>query len=105
MPLHDPMRPSFLHRLTAVGALALLFVLLAASASPVLHEWLHGDAPSRSDHSCAIVWFASGVTFASAAIVVVAAPRWREATWALLVTADVASPRYLRLPGRAPPAR
>lgn len=98
---------SFFRRFVAAIGVALVLVLGSAAVSPLLHEHLHDDASATSDtpHACAVVLFASGVTFALAASAVTA-PRTTERERAVPQTTEIfrITPRYLHQPERGPPA-
>ncbi len=49
-----------------------LLVVMAMAASPVLHEWIHGDA-HEGDHDCAVVLFTGGGVEAAAVVTLVVA--------------------------------
>ena len=84
---------------------AVLLLLSASAASPVVHHWLHADVSTDSSDNCAVVLFASGVTLA-AAVVAITRPslRWVELRVQAIAVLLVVSPRYLRQPERGPPA-
>jgi len=78
-------------------------MLAVFAASPSIHHWLHADA-DHADHECAITLYAQGVTtvVVGGAVAIVA--------WRLLGLSQCAgnelflsAPRFLHLPGRAPP--
>lgn len=93
-------------RLSRVGALLLtgtVLMLAVLAANPTAHHWLHADA-DQQDHECAITLYAQGVTTAvvGVALAIVA--------WRLLGLSQgagiellLSAPRFLHLPGRAPP--
>lgn len=68
-----PLPLSPFRRVMAVVVLLHLGVVLAAAASPGLHERLHADAKD-AHHECAITLFASGAVQHGAGPVVVVAP-------------------------------
>lgn len=97
-----------LRRLLACAGVLLVLLLGTASVSPTLHELLHADADEHVDfdHRCAVVLFASGVTFALAAALLTL----RQITWTEFFRSEtavlfLAPPRYLRQPERGPPVR
>lgn len=95
-----------LRRLHAAAFAGLVVALMVFAAAPRLHEWLHGAGGDHGADRCAVVLFASGVTLVSGAIPV-APPRAHEESRIVVAyaAADWTSPRFLLLPGRAPPAR
>lgn len=91
-------------RLGAAGGVALLLLLTLSSASPAFHQWLHADGATDATDNCAIVLFASGVTLASAALLVCASPQ----VWAAVAHREVeelflTTERYRLRPERGPP--
>lgn len=97
--------PLYRRGIAALGV-ALVLLLTAAGANPLVHEHLHDGAADElaSDHTCAVVLFASGVTVAVAAFAL--APR--VGSWSTLQRPAPAKlflcpPRYLRQPERGPP--
>jgi len=108
-----------LHRLLAAGAAALVLALGLMSVSPALHEWVHAETcehscdstseqtdhqPLSSEHDCAVVWFANGLTVALDPITPDRAPEAQRAEqfhgFEQLLLSRVSN----RLPpGRAPP--
>lgn len=93
-----------LQRIGAAWAAVLLLVLTLAAASPTLHEWLHSAGVDAED-GCAVVLFASGITAAAAAIAItLPTVAWRVSRVTAYQEFFVATPRYLRLPERGPPA-
>lgn len=95
--------PTRLSRVCALLLTGTVLMLALFAASPAIHHWLHADA-DHADHECAITLYAQGVTTATVgvALVVVA--------WRLLglsqnagVELFLSAPRFLYLPGRAPP--
>ena len=110
-------RPSLLTRSTASLAVLLVLALTVLSASPELHERLHGhhaagatqhsDAPAKaadSDEGCVVTLFAQGLVLALGIVALAFAGR-------ALVRSHFApsdrippeAPRYLHLPKQAPP--
>ena len=78
-------------------------MLAILAASPAAHHWLHADA-DHEDHECAITLYAQGITSAVVGFALAIV------TWCLLglarsvrVELFLSVPRYLHLPGRAPP--
>ena len=92
-----------LHRLIAVGGIALVLGLGVLSVSPALHEKLHAGTIGDGDH-CVVAEFASGVSLGVDPVAVPVPPaefelvRVASAEPVLLV-----GPRYLRQPERGPP--
>ena len=96
--------PSLFRRATALLALAVMLTLTVASGSPVVHDCLHADSSHETDHQCAVVLFASGVTFAPGATELIRADATdRSPHVAGFEELFVVSPRYLRQPERGPP--
>jgi hypothetical protein len=96
----------FLRRLFAASAAALVLLFSVASASPSVHQWLHGGHAPESGDACAIAQFAAGVTFAAAAIAVATPrPAWRADVPRAAAEIFLTPIRYLRLPERGPPVR
>jgi hypothetical protein len=95
-----------LRRLIAALGIALILLLGTAAVSPGLHHRMHSDGcdETASQHSCAVVLFASGVTLMTAAIAV-PAPRvaWHDAGRPVHTEILLVAPRYLRQPERGPP--
>jgi hypothetical protein len=118
-------RPTFraldrCRRLLAAGAAALVLALTIFAASPTAHAWLHAEAPAHAghkhcpdhdrpaedtEHGCAVVLFAGGVSLPVAPAALVP-PRVRVQGIAPATAAEfyLVSPRYLRQPERGPPA-
>lgn len=96
---------SLFRRFLAVGGVALVLALTVLAASPSLHAWLHHDETPQADN-CAVVLFASGVTLAVGAAVVLA-PKvlWRELAPVTVAELHLATPRHLRPPLCGPPVR
>lgn len=98
---------SLLQRCLAAMGVAVLLLLLAAAVSPALHQHLHhGHAtqPATSEHSCAVVLFASGLTAAVATLWLAAVPViWRALARVPAAVVLPPAPRYLRRPERGPP--
>ena len=96
--------PSLVHRVTGLLALAVMLTLTVASGSPVVHDCLHTDPSQDSDHQCAVVLFASGVTLVPGATELLRAEMTcRSQQVAAFEELFVVSPRYLRQPERGPP--
>ena len=81
----------------------IVLLLAIMAASPAVHHWLHADS-DQQDHECAITLYTQGVAVAvgSVALAIV--------VWRLLGLSQGAGielflrvPRYLHIPGRAPP--
>lgn len=104
MPTCRHTEPIF-RRVLAGAAVAVVFALTVFAASPALHAWLHHDATPQAD-DCAVVLFASGVTLAVGAAVVLA-PRvaWREFVPVAVAGLHLVAPRHLRPPECGPPVR
>jgi len=102
-----------LRRLLALGCAAMVFALTIFAASPEAHRVLHADdgcpghshGPAESDHSCAVVLFASGVALPVGPLYVTP-PTAVPAGISPVTAAEVCliSPRYLRQPERGPPS-
>lgn len=102
-----------LRRLLALGCAAMVFALTIFAASPEAHRVLHADdgcpghshGPAESDHSCAVVLFASGVALPVGPLYVTP-PTTVAAGISPVTAAEVflISPRYLRQPERGPPS-
>jgi hypothetical protein len=94
-----------LRRFFAAGCAALVFALTIFAASPVAHQLLHVDDVSQSDHDCAVVLFATGVSL-PVGPVHVTPPVEVVGMISPATAAEVflVSPRYLRQPERGPPA-
>ncbi|HTZ20872.1 MAG TPA: hypothetical protein VMC06_08315 [Opitutaceae bacterium] len=91
-------------RTAAIGAVALVLMLVVLAASPELHRLVHADA-GHPDHECAVTLFLHGVEAAPVALISVAIlpiliERMAVIPEALLLEA----PRHLLAPGRAPPS-
>jgi hypothetical protein len=94
-----------LHRLIAVGGIALVLLLTVLAVSPRLHAWLHGQT-GEADHECAVTLFQQGVMPTAVGIILAAAVL-------LFLSRIAALPAELHLvpppnwlhPGRAPPGR
>ena len=99
-------QPGALRRAVAAGCAALVLALTILAARPGAHGLLHevGHDAENSDHSCAVVMFASGVSLTAAPdaitppTIVVQGISPVAATQIFLVP-----PRYLRQPERGPP--
>lgn len=100
----------------ASGLAVLVFGLGLMSVSPVLHQWVHHEhhsdhshdqknaPPAETNHRCAIVAFATGITFAIDTAILADRPNIGEHH--LVVEAPcllLASPRFLLPLGRGPP--
>ena len=95
--------PTRLSRVCALLLTGTVLMLAVLAASPAAHHWLHADA-DQQDHECAITLYAQGVTTAvvGVALAIIA--------WRLLglsrsagIELFLSAPRFLHLPGRAPP--
>jgi riboflavin biosynthesis pyrimidine reductase len=94
----------FLHRLLAVGAVALVLLLTVLAASPELHARLHGNA-GEADHECVITLYQHGVVAATAAVALLVVALVLPARVAAAPAAlDLGPPRYWLPPALAPPA-
>lgn len=82
---------------------ATVLMVAVFAASPNVHQWLHADA-DHTDHECAITLYAQGVTPAAAGVVLLVVA-WRLLGISRKLEAELflPAPRYLHLPGRAPP--
>ena len=99
-----PATTSLLRRVTAVLAVAMMLMLTVANGGTVVHDWLHPDSSHDTDHQCAVLLFANGVTLTSGTTALAGT----ELVWRGLPTVTVEerfliSPRYLRQPERGPP--
>ena len=105
LPLFNTARrePTRLSRACALALIWLVLLLAVMAASPAAHHWLHADA-GHEDHECAITLYAQGIT-TTAAILALAVVTWRLLGLSLDVRDELflAIPRYLHVPGRAPP--
>jgi len=110
---HFPNAP---RRWLAAGLAAVVMMLGLMSVSPILHGWAHNQTvetagdhshnppPLATDHDCAVVEFTHGLTVAVAAVLPLAVPaRWHEVIFAVAMEPRLATARYARPPGRAPP--
>jgi hypothetical protein len=116
-------RPSLTTRVVAALAAALLMVLTVLTASPELHERLHGHpiGPVAASHAgtqhsgsatqaddedgCVVTLFAQGVVLAFACYVLAAAlGALSPVDFAQADRVAPDAPRYLRHPAHAPPA-
>ena len=95
--------PTRLSRACALLLTGTVLMLAVLAASPDAHHWLHADA-DHADHECAITLYAQGVTTAVVGIALAIV------VWRLLGLSRSAGgelflsvPRFLHLPGRAPP--
>jgi len=101
-----------LRRLLALGCAAMVFALTIFAASPEAHRILHEDdscpghshGPAETDHTCAVVLFASGIALPVEPLFVTP-PTAVPAGISPVTAAEVflISPRYLRHPERGPP--
>lgn len=91
-------------RWLAAWLAGVVLALSVLAVAPHAHEALHADAHDE-DHACVITWFHQGVDFplASPEAPTPVVGRWGSVSVAQ-VEPDVTAPRYLHLPGRAPPA-
>jgi|UniRef100_UPI00404B06FE hypothetical protein len=101
-----------LHRLLAAGSAVLVFALGLMAVSPTLHGWAHHSSeksgahsqPLAADHECAVVEFAHGLTLSVNLVAPDTVPTtWHELTFAVATEPRLATTRYVRPPGRAPP--
>lgn len=98
-----------LRRLLALGCAGLVLALTIFAASPIAHGALHdhehdGADVASSDHTCAVVLFASGVGLPVGPLAIT--PPTEVPQGISPVTAAevfLVSPRYLRQPERGPP--
>jgi hypothetical protein len=120
MPSRSHSRPSLAARMTASLAIVLVLALTVLSASPDLHERLHGHQAATSaahhdgipggsaaddgDAGCIVTLFAQGVVLALG-IVALAFTGQKLRTPALAVFDRVIpeAPHFLHLPTQAPP--
>ena len=97
------------HRLVALGAAALVLLLMVLAVSPQLHTAFHGHsnestAANAPDEGCVVTLFAAGVTAATAALALVVSPQAHlSAEFSLHSEIFVSPPRYLHQPERGPP--
>jgi hypothetical protein len=101
-----------LRRMVALGCAAMVLALTIFAASPEAHGLLHQDdsctghqhGAAESDHTCAVVLFASGVSLPVGPLFVTP-PTNVPAGISPVTAAEVflVSPRYLRQPERGPP--
>jgi hypothetical protein len=123
MPRRLPKPPTPLARAVAAIAAGLVVILGILSASPELHERLHGHplggiasaapaAPAHGTHpqagddedGCVVTLFSQGLILPLAlAVVALAGVILPRATFARADREIPGSPRYLRLPAQAPP--
>jgi hypothetical protein len=114
-------RPSLLARLTAVLSVALVLALTVLSASPELHERLHGHHPDGAgvahqegvpangtktdgDDGCIVTLFAQGVILALTLVALAfTGQTLRAEPFAVFDRVIPEAPRYLHLPTQAPP--
>jgi hypothetical protein len=92
-----------LPRLIALLMASLVLLLAVLAVSPEAHEWLHGEGLGQ-DHECVVTLFAQGIHAGCEPVVVplpvIEACDQQASAGELLL----ASPEYLHVPGRAPPA-
>jgi hypothetical protein len=115
---HIHSQPSLIARATASLAIGLVLTLAVLSASPELHERLHGHhaaatgAPHRegalsadeSDDGCIVTLFAQGVVLALAIVALAFTGQMlRPGDFAQFDRVIPEAPRYLHLPTQAPP--
>ena len=87
----------------AIFCALIVWMLGLLAVSPELHAAIHADA-NHADHSCAITLFGHGVEGTSSTIDLVIAPFvLLDDSPASVETWLATPPRYLLLPGRAPP--
>jgi hypothetical protein len=118
---------SFLRQTLAAGGALLVFGLGLMAVNPALHDLAHGHAHEPAptgcgcghhhdvdqdaagdngdvEHSCAVVLFAQGITFAIETVAPASRPAvWHEAVFATVEETLLTAPRYLHQPGRGPP--
>jgi len=96
-------QPTRLSRVCALLLTGTVLMLALMAASPAAHHWLHADS-DHENHECAITLYAQGITTAlvGVALAVVA---WRQLELSQSAATELflAAPRFLHLPGRAPP--
>jgi hypothetical protein len=116
-----------LRQILATGGALLVFTLGLMAVNPALHDLAHGHAPepaptgcgcghhhgvdphatgdtADAEHSCAVVLFAQGVTFAAEPVAPSTRPAiWHETVFATVEETLLTAPRYLLQPGRGPP--
>jgi hypothetical protein len=96
---------AFLRRSVAAGCAALVLLLATLAASPRLHERFHRADNVSTDDNCAVTLFASGISLACAGTPVpLPQVAWVERPTTAPAEIFVATPRFLRLPERGPPA-
>lgn len=98
---------AFFVRLTAVAAALLIFTLAMAAHSVELHNFLHGHPPDHhcEDPLCVVNGFASGKALtAFAGEITAPCPKETEDTGLDALASLVSAPRFLKKPGRDPPA-
>jgi hypothetical protein len=95
--------PTRLSRACALLLTGTVLMLAILAASPAAHHWLHADA-DHEDHECAITLYAQGITTAAVGVALAVI------VWRLLglsrsagIELFLSAPRFLHLPGRAPP--
>jgi ABC-type Co2+ transport system permease subunit len=96
-------QPTRLSRACALLLTGTVLMLAVLAASPAIHHWLHADA-DHADHECAITLYAQGVTTAVAGVAL-AVVVWRllGESGSARIALFLSAPRFLHLPGRAPP--
>lgn len=116
-----------LRQTLATGGALLVFGLGLMAVNPALHDLAHGHAhepaptgcgcghhhgvdpnaagdPADAEHSCAVVLFAQGITFAIETVAPASRPAvWHETVFAAVEETLLTAPRYLLQPGRGPP--
>lgn len=96
-------KPTLTLRWVAGICALLVWMLGMLAVSPELHAAIHADA-DHADHSCAVTLFSHGVEGTNSSIVLIVAPATLPADPATIPEVRLAAaPRYLLLPGRAPP--
>ena len=109
-----------------MGGALLVFGLGLMAVNPALHDLAHGhaheaaptgcgcsrhhgvdqaaDDPADAEHSCAVVLFAQGITFAVETIAPATRPAvWHDTVFTAVEETLLTAPRYLHQPGRGPP--
>lgn len=125
-PARTRLLASVLRQIVATGGALLVFGLGLMAVNPALHDLAHGQAhepaptgcgcshhhgvdqnagdPADAEHSCAVVLFAQGVTFAVETVAPATRPAvWHETVFAAVEETLLTAPRYLHQPGRGPP--
>jgi hypothetical protein len=94
----------FFRRFIAAIGVGLVLMLATATVTPALHDWLHVEGDHETNHQCAVVLFADGVTLAAGAIAFTgSALAWRIFSAPAVAEIFLVAPRYLRQPERGPP--